>query len=126
MNIHQDSFLILGKGMTYQSCKEFFDYVGGYRDLRYTEDWDFAIRAMHKSKKIENIPHVLVDVRQSVDRRKGRLYFIDEAQVLHQAYSDGFISISQFFSSLFLRFLKLIMPNFILPFIYSFVLRRKH
>jgi hypothetical protein len=25
MNIHQDSFLILGKGMTYQSCKEFFD-----------------------------------------------------------------------------------------------------
>ena len=25
MNIHQDSFLILGKGKTYQSCKEYFE-----------------------------------------------------------------------------------------------------
>lgn len=64
MNIHQDSFLILGKGMTYQSCKEFFDKeLVTYKALETGEILDIKDRRLILKNNIidlDNIDHIII------------------------------------------------------------------
>ena len=64
MNIYQDSFLILGKGMTYQNCREFFDKESvTYEALETSEILDIKDRQLIlKNKKINlnNIDYFII------------------------------------------------------------------
>ena len=64
MNIHQDSFLILGKGMTYQSCKEFFDNESvTYEALETCEILEIKDRQLILKNNIinlNNIDHIII------------------------------------------------------------------
>ena len=64
MNIYQDSFLILGKGMTYQNCREFFDKESvTYEALETSEILDIKDRQLIlKNKKInlDNIDYFII------------------------------------------------------------------
>ena len=64
MNIHQDSFLILGKGMTYQSCKEFFDNESvTYQVLETREILEIKDRRLILENNIinlNNIDHIVI------------------------------------------------------------------
>ena len=64
MNIHQDSFLILGKGMTYQSCKEFFDNESvTYQVLETREILEIKDRRLILENNIinlNNIDHIII------------------------------------------------------------------
>ncbi len=64
MNIHQDSFLILGKGMTYQSCKDFFDNESvTYEALETSEILEIKDRQLILKNNIinlNNIDHIII------------------------------------------------------------------
>ena len=59
MNIHQDSFLILGKGMTYQSCKDFFDSESvTYKALETSEVLNIEDRKLILKNNIINLNNI--------------------------------------------------------------------
>ena len=64
MNIYQDSFLILGKGMTYQSCREFFDKESvTYKALETSEILNIKDRHLilkHDMINLKNIDHIII------------------------------------------------------------------
>ena len=64
MNIHQDSFLILGKGITYQSCKEFFDNESvNYEALETSEILeikDHQLILKNNIINLNNIDHIII------------------------------------------------------------------
>ena len=64
MNIYQDTFLILGKGMTYQNCKDFFDNESvTYKALETSEVLDIKDRQLILKNNIINlndIDHVII------------------------------------------------------------------
>ena len=64
MNIHEDSFLILGKGMTYQSCKEFFDNESvTYEALETSEILEIKDHQLILNNNIinlKNIDHIII------------------------------------------------------------------
>jgi UDP-N-acetylmuramoylalanine--D-glutamate ligase len=64
MNIYEDSFLILGKGMTYQSCKEYFDNESvTYEALETSEILEIKDSQLILKKNIinlNNIDHIII------------------------------------------------------------------
>ena len=104
---------------------EFFRKLGGYSDLRYVEDWDLYLRAVHAKGSFGNIPETLVDVRKAIWRRRSLGYFLEEKKILGDAFKRGQISLLVLIISLGVRGLKLIAPAFAIHFIYRTMLRQK-
>ena len=104
--------------------RDIFSSIGGYRDLKYVEDWDLFVRAINAGAILGTYPQVLVDVKQNVYRRFGFGYFREEVFLLWNALNLQVISFKQFSISICLRFIKLIIPRFLVPWIYS-ILRYK-
>lgn len=48
---------------TWFSKKEVYEELGGYRDVRYCEDYDFSLRALSKGFKIGKMPNYVLKYR---------------------------------------------------------------
>lgn len=105
--------------------------IGSYRaDLRFFEDFAFAINVLNSKGLIYNISESLLHFRvgenfKSVKRRHGLRYLIYEFNFLKYSYKIGHINK---FETLLYFFLKLplrILPFPVLKFVYSRFLRQK-
>lgn len=101
--------------------------VGGYKQLRFLEDYDFFYRSVSKELIFSNIPEVLVCVRSGgglINRRTGLDYLNVELALIKRMLADGYLSYFQWLVSATLRVFIRLLPVFFLNLIYV-VLRKR-
>jgi glycosyltransferase involved in cell wall biosynthesis len=111
--------------VTIMFSKALFASIGGYKNYRYIEDWDFISRFLACGGKITNIEATLVDVRANVRRRQSKEYLAEEILFLTEGFKAGNFSFLLYLVSVFLRLLKATLPIEALAFFYQFALRSK-
>lgn len=107
---------------------EAYHRVGGYRQLRFLEDYDFFHRSISKGLIFHNIPDVLVWVRTGgglINRRRGFNYLNVELALVTRMLTDGYLNPFQWLASVTLRVFVRLLPIFLLNLIYL-VLRERH
>jgi glycosyltransferase involved in cell wall biosynthesis len=100
--------------------------VGGYRPIRYVEDWDLFYRLLRTGHVFQNIPEVLVYVRagQSMySRRHGIQYLKAEIDLLNSMRSTKFITLHQWCLNCIIRGVSRLAPRIFLEILYKKFLR---
>jgi len=96
--------------------------VGGYKKLRWLQDYHLWARMILNGAKFYNIQEPLVNMRagySQLERRSGLKYAIYEMKVLKELKDIGFLSNSQFIKSLVIRFVARVLPKSLLKNIYK-------
>lgn len=128
----QDEILSFSKwrnpinNVTLMFKKEVFESVGGYSDVRLSEDWDFIIKVLVSNYKVQNIPETLVYVRAGDDmlgRRRRLVQVIAEVKLFWRMYNLGHMTLLHASSNTLLRVALRILPKFFTKFLYSKILR---
>ena len=104
--------------------KKKYDEVGGYRNLKFLEDFDFIMRALARGMIFHNLAEVLVKVSFSITKRKFSLGFlIEEWNVLYLAYRIGYLSLFNLIVGFMARFCIRLCPGLFLRYIYKIFFR---
>lgn len=103
--------------------KEIFNKLGGYRQLNFVEDWDFALRASYAGSKFYNIDDVLVDVRKRVPKRLPIEYLREEISVLKLNFELNGLNSVTILTSVFLRVIRFISPLIVVRIVYELIFR---
>ncbi|MDA8905261.1 glycosyltransferase [Candidatus Thioglobus sp.] len=107
--------------------KYIYTKVGGYKNLKFIEDYDLIYRLISIGAKFTNIPKILVNVRVSNDqyhRRKGINYFLEEVKLQNEMYRSKYISLFILIRNLLIRLIIRFLPTFIFKFITKNFLRK--
>ena len=100
--------------------------VGGYKAIRYVEDYDLFYRMMISGARFENVPENLVYVRcgkEVLGRRVGLSYFRSELLLFNIMRRDKFINNTQWMLNVCIRVFARTMPRFLLGYVYKIFLR---
>lgn len=103
--------------------------VGGYKAIRYVEDYDLFYRMIISGARFENIPENLVYVRcgkEVLGRRVGFSYFRSELLLFNIMRRDKFINNPQWMLNVCIRIFARAMPRFLLGYVYKVFLRSKN
>ena len=101
--------------------KEAYLSIGGYKSMRYAEDFDLITRMLNSGLKFYNIQEVLVDVRvgnEMHNRRRGVRFLICELKVFNQMYSSGYINLWKYICNIIIRVLVRLLPSKIISKLY--------
>ncbi len=100
--------------------------VGGYKKIRYVEDYDLIYRMLHTGARFMNIDSTFVYVRtgnNQIARRIGIKYLSEELKLLLRMRLDNFTNTFQFITCAIIRIFFRIMPLRILDVVYKKLLR---
>ncbi len=100
--------------------------AGGYRDLRFGEDYDLWVRLILNGAKFYNIPQSLILYRTGggvFARRGGWSYAVNEVKLLRGFYNMGFCSYPLFLRNVLTRLPVRLMPNWLRAMFYRVVLK---
>ena len=105
-----------------------FDRVGGYRTLRYSEDWDLIVRMIHLGVKIQNIKTTLVHVRGGANmyrkrRQKGQVF--QDIAIIKNMNELGMTNRFEMFLACISRLFILVFPAIMMGPFYRVLLRKK-
>lgn len=101
--------------------KSIVQKAGGYQRMMWFEDYYLWVRMILNGAKFYNIQEPLVNMRAGygqLERRGGLKYAIEEFNFLKRLKDIGFLSTSQFFKSVVIRFIVRILPKSLLKNIY--------
>tara|TARA_X000000950_G_C13866746_1_gene641093 strand:- start:406 stop:1233 length:828 start_codon:yes stop_codon:yes gene_type:complete len=109
--------------VTLMFTRELYIKSGGYKNLKYLEDYELNFRMFLHSTNASNVNHILVDVRTERSnaqfiRRLGFDYFIEEVKLFHYMQKIKFISKSYFFFTIISRAVVRLGPKWISKYIY--------
>ena len=107
--------------------KEAYFSVGGYKSIRYTEDFDLISRMLSLGIKFHNVQKVLVDVRvgnEMHNRRRGISFLTAELKVFSEMYSSGYIGIWQYICNIIIRVFIRLLPSKIMSYLYMILFRK--
>jgi glycosyltransferase involved in cell wall biosynthesis len=107
--------------------KEAYFSAGGYKSIRYVEDFDLISRMLSVGIKFHNIQKVLVDVRvgnKMHNRRRGISFLTAELKVFSEMYSSGYIDIWQYICNIIIRVFIRLLPSKIMPYLYMILFRK--
>jgi len=107
--------------------KEAYFKTGGYKSMRYLEDYDLVGRMLRTGIKFHNVQKVLVDVRvgnQMHDRRRGMSFLTPELKIFSDMYSSGYIGIWQYICNIFIRVVIRLLPSRIMSQLYTKLFRK--
>lgn len=108
--------------------KDAYQAVGGYRSIRYYEDYDLFIRMLLAGIRFGNIPRVLVHVRcgnEMFGRRGGLNQITNECKLLWGMYTQGYVNLGEMVINSSLRLPTRIMPSWLRRWLYCKFLRGK-
>lgn len=100
--------------------------AGSYQHMPYFEDYYLWIRMLVLGYKIQNITAPLVHVKignDMIGRRHGWQYFKHEYNFLKSIYKLHFLTLSEFYLQVIIKFPIRMLPKFISKLIYKFFLR---
>lgn len=103
--------------------------AGGYKAIRYVEDYELFYRMIINGARFENIPETLVYVRcgkEVLSRRVGFSYLRSELLLFNIMRRDKFISNPQWMLNVCIRVFARTMPRFLLGYVYKVFLRTKN
>ena len=100
--------------------KKAYMEVGGYKNLRYLEDYDLYARMILKDFKFFNLEEILVDVRAGTGQisRRGHKILKTEISVMINFYRIGFYGLFDLSINLAIRTVLRLSPNFLRAFMY--------
>jgi glycosyltransferase involved in cell wall biosynthesis len=107
--------------------KKAYFISGGYKNMRYAEDFDLVSRMLGLGIKFYNVQKVMVDVRVGNlmhNRRRGVSFLSAELQVFKGMYSSGYISIWQYIYNIIIRVLIRLLPSKIMAYLYRILFRK--
>lgn len=102
--------------------------VGGYKAIRYVEDYELFYRMIVNGFRFGNIPETLVYVRcgkEVLNRRVGFSYLRSELFLFNMMRRDKFISNTQWMLNICIRVFARTMPKIFLGYLYKLFLRKK-
>ena len=105
---------------------DIFRSVGGYKNLNFVEDWDFAVRAIANGARFINISHVLVDVRVNLERKYTVKYLKEELNLIFNLKQTLSVPYSVILFSMFSRIIRKLLPKLFSDWIVYTFLRNKH
>ena len=108
--------------------KSAYMVVGGYKAIRYVEDYDLFYRMIISGARFENIPENLVYVRcgkKVLGRRVGFAYLRSELLLFNIMRRNKFINNTQWMLNVCIRVFARTMPTFLLGYVYKVFLRNK-
>jgi len=106
--------------------KSAVEKIGGYRKIRFVEDYDLWVRLIVNGAKFYNIQEVLVYMSAGdymIEKRRGLKYAITEIKLQKEFLRMGFINHFEFLTNISTRATARIMPKSLLKIIYN-VFRR--
>lgn len=106
--------------------KESVIKVGNYQSFPLMEDYFLWVRMIMANCNMKNIPDILVSVRAGrsmTDRRGGWEYFLYEKRFYKELYKNGYISIGDLYTILFVRCMVRLCPGKIRGVVYKFFMR---
>jgi glycosyltransferase involved in cell wall biosynthesis len=107
--------------------KEAYFNAGGYKSMRYAEDFSLITRMLSLGIKFHNVQKVLVDVRvgnEMHNRRRGISFLTAELRVFSGMYSSGYINIWQYICNIIIRLLIRLLPSKIMSYLYIILFRK--
>ena len=108
--------------------KDSYNSIGGYSDVRNSEDWDLLSRMLVNGYKIKNIPEVLVNVRagdELIERRRKIPQFKAEIRLFFRMYKLKYIGVFHLISNIIIRISLRVLPKFFTSLTYRHALREK-
>lgn len=102
--------------------KDLADKIGGYREMKRCEDYDFVVRMLMAGAKGKNIPEILVRYRISKDNMKRRKNFVNTKWFIisrWRIYKMGFSSFKDFFVPSLAQVVLFILPVKITEWFYA-------
>lgn len=102
--------------------KNFYMQVGGYKSIRYVEDWDLFYRMLTFPSRFYNIAEVMVFVRCGdgmIARRGGLARLIAEVALLNRMYTSKFINLMDYLTGICFRLPMRIMPSSLRGYFYK-------
>lgn len=102
--------------------------TGGYRPLRYIEDYDLFHRMIQAGMSFANLPDVVVYVRNDgqLARRRGFPYLNEELILYRDMLSSGYLSLPIFLFNVLLRIFFRLAPLVFIEMLSSIFLRSPH
>jgi len=94
--------------------------VGGYPELRKSQDYALWSLLLVNGKKLANLPDVLLKMRagENLHMRRGKEYLKNEIRLLQFQYQIGFLSIHELIFNLVGRSLLRLLPTWLKAFLY--------
>lgn len=108
--------------------KDVYEAVGGYRPIRYYEDYDLVVRMLLAGIRFRNIPRVLVHVRcgsEMFGRRGGLDRMTNECRLLWRMYRQGYVNLGEMVINSVLRLPTRMIPSSLRHWLYTRFLRGK-
>lgn len=109
--------------------KDAFLSIGGYRDIKFVEDYELFHRLLMNGAKFINMEQVLVYVRSSSEQYKRRLgwsYLKAELNLQNEMKASGYLGRFSHFRNIFIRCLIRFLPPKLLGLLTKKFLRLKH
>ena len=107
--------------------KSAYEAVGGYSELKYTEDWELISRMLVGGVNVRNIPQVLVYVRggdEMIIRRRKLSQIFGEIRVLWLMYKMKYLGHFHLLANIAIRITIRIFPKKFTDYLYTNVLRK--
>lgn len=107
--------------------KSAYDAVGGYSEVRYTEDWEMISRMLVQGIVIKCVPEVLVNVRAGDDmviRRRKFSQIFGEFVVFRLMYNTGYLNLFHLVGNILIRVMLRIFPSKFTSSLYRNILRK--
>ena len=104
-----------------------YEAVGGYSEVRYTEDWEMISRMLVQGIIIKCVPKVLVNVRagnEMVVRRRKLSQIYGEFVVFRLMYKAGYLSLFHLIGNILIRVVLRIFPSQFTSSLYKNILRK--
>ena len=111
--------------VTIMFSKQIFLDVGGYKNLNFVEDWDFAARAMLNGARFFNIQETLVNARINKKRNYNIQYLKEEINLISYMYRKGLINFREKITSSLIRLVRYLIPSKIFKYVNLFFMRKK-
>ncbi len=98
---------------------------GGYTDLPYCSDYEFAVRMLSKGAKAQNIPKMLVRYRVYQRYRKKKRWANTKSFIIvrHRIYKSGYSSFFDFLIPVCAQLMMFLLPDRFTHFVYKKFLR---
>ena len=100
---------------------------GNYQDVRYCQDYYLWVDMLSSGHRGYNIQEPLVLMREddnTYKRRSGRKYFAILKQLLKRMKDKKFITKTQYYKQITIRFCQTMSPNWIRNFVFKKIMRR--
>ena len=111
--------------VTIMFTKKLFLEIGGYKELNYVEDWDFAARALLNGSIFYNLQETLVYARVNEKRDYNYNYLKEELNLIRFMYLKDLANFKQTVISIIMRCLKFSMPSLLIKHINLLFLRKR-